>query len=342
LIGQLTCEESNLENEGRRRNPGQMDQNQSRGPPWPRAGGHFAGQRGQPSRSAAPPSPRSFALSGVEEIARPDDESAPAYTLMQTGVHLLGALGTEEQDQSQGQRQPQSMPTTMNASRGLAAMSGALSGGSPVRTTPESIGTAQPNTVSRPPADVDAAGSSMSFDSEGIPQPTRARMRLQSGIFKPRVYTDSTIRYSCFAATGEPQVLSEALDNANWRHAVDVEFQALQNNKTWHLVPYRSGANIIDSKWVYKIKRKASIDRYKACLVAKGFKQRYVTIYTVIWLMVIRKCGLYGVHEICCLYCTFQFLHATLPIFTLTDTTHISLLSIHNDCGCHRHGIRSC
>jgi hypothetical protein len=43
------------------------------------------------------------------------------------------------------------------------------------------------------------------------------------------------------------------------------------------LVPAKSGANAIDCKWVYKIKRKSddTIDRYKARLVAKGFKQRY-------------------------------------------------------------------
>jgi hypothetical protein len=54
------------------------------------------------------------------------------------------------------------------------------------------------------------------------------------------------------------------------------EYAALLRNKTWHLVPPQPGRNIIDCKWVYKVKHKAdgSIDRHKARLVAKGFKQR--------------------------------------------------------------------
>jgi len=55
------------------------------------------------------------------------------------------------------------------------------------------------------------------------------------------------------------------------------EYDALLRNKTWHLVPPQPGRNIIDCKWIYKVKQKpdGSIDRYKARLVAKGFKQRY-------------------------------------------------------------------
>jgi hypothetical protein len=58
---------------------------------------------------------------------------------------------------------------------------------------------------------------------------------------------------------------------------MDNEFGALLKNQTWHLVPPKSRANVIDCKWIYKIKKKSdsSVDRYKARLVAKGFNQRY-------------------------------------------------------------------
>ncbi|KAJ0971875.1 hypothetical protein J5N97_019834 [Dioscorea zingiberensis] len=58
---------------------------------------------------------------------------------------------------------------------------------------------------------------------------------------------------------------------------MDEEFTALLKNKTWHLVPPRRGLNVIDCKWVFKLKKNAdgTLERYKARLVAKGFKQRY-------------------------------------------------------------------
>jgi hypothetical protein len=80
------------------------------------------------------------------------------------------------------------------------------------------------------------------------------------------------------ALTGEPHNLAEALSDCNWKKkAMDYEYDALIKNKMWHLVPPQKGTNIIDCKWVYKIKRKAdgSLDRYKAGLVTKGFKQQY-------------------------------------------------------------------
>jgi hypothetical protein len=58
---------------------------------------------------------------------------------------------------------------------------------------------------------------------------------------------------------------------------MEEEYTALKRNQTWHLVEAKQGNNLIDCKWVYKIKKKAdgSVDRYKARLVAKGFRQCY-------------------------------------------------------------------
>jgi hypothetical protein len=91
------------------------------------------------------------------------------------------------------------------------------------------------------------------------------------------VYTDDTIRYGMLTTTGEPSSLTEALSDANGKKAMDHKFDALVKNKTWHLVPLQKGTNVIDYKWVYKIKRKVdgNLDLYKARLAAKGFKQQY-------------------------------------------------------------------
>jgi hypothetical protein len=86
--------------------------------------------------------------------------------------------------------------------------------------------------------------------------PPAARTQLQKGIRNPKQYTDGTIRYSFLYTTGEPENLTKALNNANWRKAMDEEYDALTKNKTWHLVPPHHGnKNVIDCKWIYKIKK---------------------------------------------------------------------------------------
>jgi hypothetical protein len=111
--------------------------------------------------------------------------------------------------------------------------------------------------------------------------PVRPRTHLQAGIRKPKVYTDGTIPYGLYTSTGEPHNLDEALADTNWHNAMDIEYVALMKNKTRHLVPPQKGRNIIDRRWVWKVKRKTdrSLDKYKARLVAKGYKQRYGVDY---------------------------------------------------------------
>jgi hypothetical protein len=96
--------------------------------------------------------------------------------------------------------------------------------------------------------------------------PARPRTRLQEGVCKPKVYIDGTVHYGCYTSTGEPQNLEEALGDKNWKNAMDIEYDALMKNKTWHLIPPQKGRNVIDCRWVFKVKRKAdgSLDKYKA------------------------------------------------------------------------------
>ena len=55
------------------------------------------------------------------------------------------------------------------------------------------------------------------------------------------------------------------------------EYDALLKIETWNLVPTPPNANIIDCKWVYKLKHNpdGTIAHYKAHLVAKGFTQTH-------------------------------------------------------------------
>jgi histone deacetylase 1/2 len=136
------------------------------------------------------------------------------------------------------------------------------------------------------PAEVLSPGSSVAPGSRELPaassgttMPPCPTTRLQHGIRKPKIYTDGTVHWGMHGATvvEEPRYVEEAFKDKRWVAAMDNEYMALLKNKTWHLVPYPKGKNIIDCKWVYKVKKKAdgTIDRYKARLVAKGFKQRY-------------------------------------------------------------------
>jgi histone deacetylase 1/2 len=111
--------------------------------------------------------------------------------------------------------------------------------------------------------------------------PPRPSTRASRGIVKPKEYKDGTVRWILSATTDEPANLDDALNDPNWKEAMDIEYDALIKNRTWNMVPQRQGTNVIDCRWVYKIKRKSdgSIDRYKARLVAKRFKQRYVIDY---------------------------------------------------------------
>jgi hypothetical protein len=102
-----------------------------------------------------------------------------------------------------------------------------------------------------------------SASPELVPVHGGVTTRLQRGIRNPKKRTDGTIAWSALrlAHTAhltltKPRDHHEAMACPHWRDAMESEFSALQANKTWRLVPPFPGVNIIDSKWVFKVKQK--------------------------------------------------------------------------------------
>jgi histone deacetylase 1/2 len=141
-----------------------------------------------------------------------------------------------------------------------------------------------------PTAEASISPPSSNASPEPSEQAQRPRTRLQSGIVHPKTFRDGTIRYGMYSSTGEPSDLNEALADPKWKRAMEEEYNALIKNKTWHLVPARKDMNIIDCRWVFKVKRTTdgTIYRYKGRLVAKGYKQRYGIDYEDTFSLVVK------------------------------------------------------
>jgi hypothetical protein len=75
------------------------------------------------------------------------------------------------------------------------------------------------------------------------PSTHRPVTKLQHGIHKPKVYTDSTIHWGLLGTctTGEPGSVDEAFGDQKWVAAMDNEHQALLQNKTCILFLSKKG-----------------------------------------------------------------------------------------------------
>lgn len=56
-----------------------------------------------------------------------------------------------------------------------------------------------------------------------------------------------------------------ALLDLNWKDVMESKFQALQKNQTWTLLAQSNDDNIINTKWVFKVKQQEDgiVERYK-------------------------------------------------------------------------------
>ena len=74
-----------------------------------------------------------------------------------------------------------------------------------------------------------------------------------------------------------PSNIQEALQQLEWKTAVQEEIQALEKNGTWEISKLPEGKRLVGCKWIFTMKHNpdGSINRFKARLVAKGFTQSY-------------------------------------------------------------------
>ena len=72
-----------------------------------------------------------------------------------------------------------------------------------------------------------------------------------------------------------PKNVQDALKIPEWKEVVLEKMRTLEKNKTWEVVTLPKGKTTIGCKWVFTIKYNSdgSLQRYKACFVAKGFAQ---------------------------------------------------------------------
>ncbi|KAH9705270.1 hypothetical protein KPL70_011800 [Citrus sinensis] len=75
------------------------------------------------------------------------------------------------------------------------------------------------------------------------------------------------------------ECIKEAVTSAEgalWKEAINSEVESILQNHTWKLVDLPPGCKPLGYKWIFKRKMKAdgSIDKYKARLVIKGYRQQ--------------------------------------------------------------------
>ena len=83
--------------------------------------------------------------------------------------------------------------------------------------------------------------------------------------------------FALYCHVNDPIHFEEAINDKKWIEAMDEEINAIERNKTWDLVELPKGKYLIGVKWVYKTKSnvEGKIERHKAILVVKGYKQKH-------------------------------------------------------------------
>ena len=110
---------------------------------------------------------------------------------------------------------------------------------------------------------------------------------------RARVEKSFGLDFMTYTLKGEPQTYKETVNSIEglmWKETINSEIESILQNLTWELVDLPPGCKPLSSKWVFKRKRKVngSIDKYKARLVIKGYKQIEALDYFDTYSLVMR------------------------------------------------------
>jgi len=91
----------------------------------------------------------------------------------------------------------------------------------------------------------------------------------------------------------KPMTVEEALNGQNgqrWRKAMQEELNSFYKNSAWTLTELPEGQKVIDSKWIFKVKKdvEGNVTRFKTRLVAKDFFQKKGIDYEDIFSPMVR------------------------------------------------------
>ena len=122
-----------------------------------------------------------------------------------------------------------------------------------------------------PPSDLVPTTAHCELSSLTVPASHHMLTRRKAGVIKPNP------RYANLAMADDvPCSVCAALHDPAWIQAMQEEYDALQHNRTWELVPHPSNAHVVSGKWIFKNKFHANgiLERRKTIWVVRGISQR--------------------------------------------------------------------
>ncbi|XP_070041429.1 uncharacterized protein [Nicotiana tomentosiformis] len=149
---------------------------------------------------------------------------------------------------------------------------------------PETVELVQDTTPPLSPTNVASPSSQESSNEQ--PQRTRSIQELYEDT---KEVTSFDFLY-CLFVDSEPMNFDEVVEDKRWRQTMQEEIKSIEKNNTWELTTLPKGHRAIRVKWVYKAKKNADgdVERYKAQLVAKGYKKRQGIDYEKVYVPVAR------------------------------------------------------